>query len=53
VDFGACTVTQVQKKLSSGAAYTTLQSTIARLYQKGLLTRRKHQYAFILFGGIT
>ena len=44
---GECTVTQVQKKLSSRAAYTTVLSTIVRLHQKGLLKRRKHQYAFI------
>lgn len=44
---GESTVWQVQKKLSSRAAYTTVLSTMARLYQKGLLKRRKHQYAFI------
>jgi len=44
---GECTVWQVQKKLFPKAAYTTVLSTMVRLYQKGLLKRRKHQYAFI------
>ena len=44
---GECTVWQVQKKLSPRAAYTTVLSTMVRLYQKGLLERRKQQYAFI------
>jgi len=44
---GECTVWQVQEKLLPKAAYTTVLSTMVRLYQMGLLKRRKHQFAFV------
>jgi predicted transcriptional regulator len=44
---GECTVRQVQKKLLPKAAYTTVLTTMVRLYQKGLMKRRRHRYAFI------
>lgn len=42
---GECNVRQVQEKLST-AAYTTVMTTMSRLYQKGLLERRKQQSSF-------
>lgn len=44
---GECSVCQVQEKLPSRAAYTTVLTTMTRLHQKGLLQRRKRQNAFI------
>ena len=43
---GEATVRDVCVRFSDTAAYTTLMTTMDRLYKKGLLTRRKEGRAF-------
>jgi predicted transcriptional regulator len=43
---GEATVTDVRAELGGDAAYTTLMTTLDRLYRKGLLARRKEGRAF-------
>lgn len=43
---GDCSVNEVSTKLSRPLAYTTVMTTLDRLYKKGLLDRRKSQRAF-------
>jgi len=42
-----CSVRDVVAKLSRPLAYTTVMTTLDRLYKKGLLDRRKFQRAFV------
>lgn len=44
-----CTVHQVKERLVRKRAYTTVMTTLVRLYQKGLLARRKrgHQFVYV------
>lgn len=44
---GEASVRQVQHELEDRVAYTTLMTTLDRLYKKGLLTRRKSGRAFL------
>jgi predicted transcriptional regulator len=43
---GECTVRDVQAALSGRLAYTTLMTTLDRLYKKAILRRRKEGRAF-------
>jgi predicted transcriptional regulator len=42
-----CSVRDVVEKLASKLAYTTVMTTLDRLYKKGLLDRRKSERAFL------
>ena len=42
-----CSVRDVVEKLESKLAYTTVMTTLDRLYKKGLLDRRKSERAFL------
>jgi predicted transcriptional regulator len=44
---GSATVQQVADSLKTALAYTTVMTTLDRLYKKGLLQRRKHDRAFV------
>ncbi|TAN21931.1 MAG: BlaI/MecI/CopY family transcriptional regulator [Acidobacteria bacterium] len=44
---GDCNVRQMVERLPQALAYTTVMTTLDRLYKKGLLERRKHQRAFV------
>ena len=44
---GASNVRQVVDKLTRPLAYTTIMTTLDRLYKKGLLDRRREARAFI------
>ena len=44
---GNATVQQVADSLKTALAYTTVMTTLDRLYKKGLLQRRKHDRAFV------
>jgi predicted transcriptional regulator len=44
---GACSVRDVVEKLDRKLAYTTVMTTLDRLYKKGLLGREKSERAFI------
>lgn len=44
---GECNVRQMVERLPQALAYTTVMTTLDRLYKKGLLERRKHQRAFV------
>ena len=44
---GGATVRDVQALLESSLAYTTLMTTMDRLYKKGLLDRRRQGKAFV------
>lgn len=44
---GECNVRQMLERLPQELAYTTVMTTLDRLYKKGLLERRKHQRAFV------
>ncbi|MFP5226151.1 MAG: BlaI/MecI/CopY family transcriptional regulator [Acidobacteriota bacterium] len=46
-DLGSATVQQVAERLDSGLAYTTVMTTLDRLFRKGLLSRRKQNRAFL------
>ena len=41
------TVHEVKRKLSRKRAYTTVMTTMARLYEKGVLSRRKRGHQFV------
>jgi predicted transcriptional regulator len=45
-NFGESNVHDVSEKLDRKLAYTTVMTTLDRLYKKGLLTRRKSERAF-------
>lgn len=44
---GEANVRDVAEKLERPLAYTTVMTTLDRLYKKGLLERRKHERAFV------
>ncbi len=44
---GASTVNSVASKLARPLAYTTVMTTLGRLFKKGLLDRRKSERAFV------
>jgi predicted transcriptional regulator len=44
---GSATVQQVANGLKTALAYTTVMTTLDRLYKKGLLQRRKRDRAFV------
>lgn len=44
---GDCNVRQMVERLPQALAYTTVMTTLDRLYKKGLLERRKQQRAFV------
>ncbi len=44
---GECSVRDVVPRLSRPLAYTTVMTTLDRLYKKGLLERRKSERAFL------
>ena len=46
-DCGECNVHDVVDKLGRPLAYTTVMTTLDRLYKKGLLARRKSERAFL------
>jgi predicted transcriptional regulator len=46
-ELGAASVQQVATRLSTGLAYTTVMTTLDRLFRKGLLRREKQNRAFI------
>ena len=45
--FGAMSVRQVHTRLAGRLAYTTLMTTLDRLYKKSLLNRTRHGWAFV------
>jgi len=46
-ELGAASVQQVAMRLGTGLAYTTVMTTLDRLFRKGLLHREKQSRAFI------
>jgi predicted transcriptional regulator len=46
-DLGSATVQQVAERLNCGLAYTTVMTTLDRLYRKGLVERNKKSRAFL------
>ena len=46
-DCGECNVHEVVPRLNRPLAYTTVMTTLDRLYKKGLLNRRKLERAFL------
>jgi predicted transcriptional regulator len=46
-DCGECNVHEVVPRLNRPLAYTTVMTTLDRLYKKGLLNRRKSDRAFL------
>jgi predicted transcriptional regulator len=46
-DLGCATVQQVADHLNRGLAYTTVMTTLDRLFRKGLLQREKRSRAFL------
>src|SRR6185436_11554934 len=46
-DCGECNVHDVVPRLQRPLAYTTVMTTLDRLYKKGLLNRRKSERAFL------
>lgn len=52
-DLGSATVQQVSERLSAGLAYTTVMTTLDRLFRKGLLRREKQSRAFLYSAALT
>jgi predicted transcriptional regulator len=50
---GASSVQQVSERLSSNLAYTTVMTTLDRLFKKGFLRRRKQDRAYIYSATVT
>lgn len=46
-ELGSATVQQVAERLSASLAYTTVMTTLDRLFRKGLLHREKQNRAFL------
>jgi predicted transcriptional regulator len=42
-----CSVGDIARKLPEGRAYTTIMTTLARLFQKGILSRKKVDRKFL------
>jgi predicted transcriptional regulator len=49
-EVGSASVRDVHARLTPALAYTTVMTTLDRLYRKGLLTRRKEARAFVYAG---
>ena len=49
----SCNVRDVAERLGRPLAYTTVMTTLDRLYKKGLLTRRKSERAFVYSAALT
>jgi predicted transcriptional regulator len=49
----SATVQQVSERLSSSLAYTTVMTTLDRLFRKGFLERRKQDRAYIYSAALT
>lgn len=52
-ELGSANVQQVADRLSDGLAYTTVMTTLDRLFRKGLLQREKQKRAFIYSAAIS
>jgi len=52
-ELGRASVQQVSERLSAALAYTTVMTTLDRLFRKGLLRREKQQRAFIYSAALT
>jgi predicted transcriptional regulator len=52
-DHGSSTVQQVARRLSVSLAYTTVMTTLDRLFKKGLAHREKHDRAFLYSAAMT
>ena len=50
---GSVSVLHVAQRLSTSLAYTTVMTTMDRLYKKGLLLRKKKSRAFVYSAAIT
>jgi predicted transcriptional regulator len=50
---GELSVREVQRALGEGRAYTTVMTTLDRLFRKGLVTRRKSGRAFLYSPRVT
>ena len=50
---GSVSVLHVAQRLSTSLAYTTVMTTLDRLYKKGLLLREKRNRAFVYSAAIT
>jgi predicted transcriptional regulator len=50
---GSANVQQVAAMLTAPLAYTTVMTTLDRLFKKGLLHRRKHDRAFVYSASLT
>ncbi len=50
---GRCTVRDVVDQLNNGLAYTTVMTTLDRLFKKGLLSREKSERAFVYFPAVS
>ncbi len=50
---GECCVQEVLDRLGSPLAYTTVMTTLDRLYKKGLLTRRRADRAYVYSAALT
>jgi predicted transcriptional regulator len=50
---GSASVQQVSERLSVTLAYTTVMTTLDRLFKKGFLRRQKHDRAFIYSAKLT
>ena len=50
---GSVSVLHVAERLSTSLAYTTVMTTLDRLYKKGLLLREKKNRAFVYSAAIT
>jgi len=53
LSLGRANVQQVAERLSTALAYTTVMTTLDRLFKKGLLQREKKDRAFIYFTSLT
>lgn len=51
--YGDCNVRNVVDKLSRPLAYTTIMTTLDRLFKKGLLNRRREARAFVYSARLT
>lgn len=52
-ELGNATVQQVSERLSAGPAYTTVMTTLDRLFRKGLLRREKQNRAFLYSAAVS
>jgi predicted transcriptional regulator len=52
-EIGSCSVRDVVKHLDRDLAYTTVMTTMDRLYKKGLLDRAKCDRAFLYFAHVS